>query len=62
VILDGYEAIAQTRYAAWRRRYRREELPAAFAELLSAVIDFADPVLTRELAEATWQPERRAWR
>lgn len=62
VILDGYEAIAQTRYAAWRRRNRREELPASFADLLSAVIDFADPVLGGQRSQATWQPERRAWR
>jgi hypothetical protein len=61
-ILDGYEAIAQTRYAAWRRRNRREELPASFADLLSAVIDFADPVLGGQRSQATWQPERRAWR
>jgi hypothetical protein len=62
VVLDEYEAIAQSRYAAWRRRHRRDELPAAFADLLSAVIDFADPVLAGQLTEATWEPERRAWR
>jgi hypothetical protein len=62
VVLDGYEAIAQTRFAVWRRRNRRDELPAAFADLLSAVIDFADPVVAGELSEATWQPDHRAWR
>jgi hypothetical protein len=62
VVLDGYEAIAQSRYAAWRRRHRRDELPAVFADLLSAVINFADPVLAGHLTEATWEPERRAWR
>ena len=62
VVLDGYEAIAQTRFAAWRRRNRRDELPAAFADLLSAVIDFADPVLADQLTEVTWDPARRAWR
>jgi hypothetical protein len=62
VVLDGYEAIGQARFAAWRRRNRRDELPAAFADLLSAVIDLADPVLAGQLSEGTWQPERRAWR
>jgi Nucleotidyl transferase AbiEii toxin, Type IV TA system len=62
MVLGGYEAIAQTRFAAWRRRHRREELPTSFADLLAAVIDFADPVLTAQLTEAaTWRPDRRVW-
>ncbi len=61
IVLDGYELIAQTRYAAWRRRHRRDELPDQFAELLAAVIAFADPVLTGSTTDATWQPGRRVW-
>jgi hypothetical protein len=61
VVLDGYELIAQTRYAAWRRKHRRNELPQQFADLLAAVIAFADPVLTDGTTGATWQPRRRTW-
>lgn len=62
VVLKGYELIAQSRWAAWRRRHRRDELPASFEYLLAAVIDFADPVLTGQLTDpATWRPDRRVW-
>ena len=39
VVLDGYALLAQGRWAAWRRRHRRDELPASFGDLLAAVID-----------------------
>jgi hypothetical protein len=62
VVLDGYALIAQMKYAAWRRRHRRAELPEQFADLLAAVIAFADPVLTDGATGVIWQPGRRAWR
>ncbi len=62
VVLDGYEVIAQSRYAAWRRRHRRTELPEQFGELLAAVIAFADPVLTGGALDSSWWPDRRTWR
>jgi hypothetical protein len=44
--LDGYPMPSQPRWAAWRRRSGLGDLiPAAFADLLAAVVDFADPVL-----------------
>lgn len=62
VVLDGYEDIAQARFSAWRRRHRRDELPPSFANLLDAVSEFADPVLSGEFTEtATWRPDRRVW-
>lgn len=61
VVLDGYELLAQTRYAAWRRRHRRDELPDRFVDLLAAVVAFADPVVTDSAGTATWEPERGTW-
>lgn len=61
VVLDGYEAIGQTRYAAWRRKNRRDELPDQFADLLAAVFDFADPVVSDGVGDVTWRPDRRVW-
>ncbi|UOX99989.1 nucleotidyl transferase AbiEii/AbiGii toxin family protein [Blastococcus sp. PRF04-17] len=60
-VLEGYELIAQTKYAAWRRKHSRDELPEQFADLLDAVIAFADPVLTDGATGGTWQPARRGW-
>jgi hypothetical protein len=60
LVLDGYELLAQTRYAAWRRRHRRDELPSAFADLLAAVIDFTDPVLSGRVDDGSWRPDRRS--
>jgi hypothetical protein len=61
VVLDGYEALAQTKYGAWRRKNRRDELPDQFADLLAAVIAFADPALTDGAGDTTWRPDRRIW-
>ncbi|HET6393298.1 MAG TPA: nucleotidyl transferase AbiEii/AbiGii toxin family protein [Blastococcus sp.] len=61
VVLDGYESIAQTKYAAWRRKQRRDELPDQFADVLAAVFAFADPVVTDDAGGATWRPGRRVW-
>jgi hypothetical protein len=61
VVLDGYPLLGQNRWAAWRRRHRREELPASFADLLASVSAFADPVLRGHVTDATWDPRRRAW-
>ena len=44
-VLDGYADIAQTRFAAWRRKQLLTNTPAQFADLLEAVIDFSDPFL-----------------
>jgi hypothetical protein len=46
-VLAGYAEIAQERCAAWRRRQRLEDrLPEQFQDILTAVIDFADPAIT----------------
>lgn len=52
---------AQGKYLAWRTRAHREgELPEAFADALSAVASFADPVLSA-VARGRWSPRLRTW-
>ena len=43
-VLDGYGETGQVRWAAWRRKQQLEDrLPDQFAEVVSAVVSFADP-------------------
>ena len=46
VVLDGYEELAQQRWAAWRRKHQLARFPESFAELLGDVTQFADPYLS----------------
>lgn len=60
-LLDGYAALAQGRWAAWRRRQQMLQLPEEFDDLLDAVIAFGDPALTDRIAGLTWSPTARRW-
>ena len=61
-VLDGYAALAQQRWSAWRRKQLLEDrLPAAFADILNGVIAFADPVLTGAATGRNWDPAQQAW-
>ncbi len=44
-VLADYPAVAQPRWSAWRRQQDLAETPEAFAELLTAVTDFSDPLI-----------------
>ena len=44
-MLDGYADIAQPRWSAWRRKQQLATAPEEFAELLTEVVAFADPIL-----------------
>lgn len=62
-VLEGFATIAQSRWAAWVRGQRLEDrLPMVFADVLLAVSAFADPVLTRSVRAAEWDPSARVWR
>ena len=61
-VLDGYPPLAQSRWAAWRRRQARDELPEQFADLLANVIAFAEPAITDDLTDMTWNPDDGTWR
>ena len=52
---------AQQKYRAWRTRSHREgELPAAFADVLTVVASFADPILSA-MTVGRWNPRLRTW-
>jgi len=60
--LAGYDAIGQQRWSAWRRRQLLDDrLPTQFAEVISAVIHFADPAITGKARGRTWQPTNANW-
>lgn len=59
--LQGF--LARPRWATWRRKQQLPgTVPNEFSEVLATVIAFADPVLTRGAAGATWHPTDRTWR
>lgn len=60
-VLDGYAALAQSKWAAWRRKQQMPQLPEQFDDTLQAVIAFADPALTGQVADHTWNPSARQW-
>ena len=61
-VLDGYGDLGQARWAAWRRKQQLEgRLPDQFAEVVSAVVAFADPVIADTTAGLAWDPASGAW-
>lgn len=61
VVLHGYADIAQAKYAAWRRRQHRDDLPEQFQDVLDRVISFADPAISAAAAGRTWHPDSMHW-
>jgi hypothetical protein len=60
--LDGFAPLAQARWSAWVRRQRMQDrLPLEFAELLAAVMAFADPLVGGNAGAKQWTPATRAW-
>lgn len=60
--LEKFGPIGQQKWDAWRRRQRLEErLPAAFDEVVAAVILFAEPVISGDVSGLTWDPGVGAW-
>lgn len=63
-VLDGYGELAQSRWAAWRRKQALDGmLPQRFADVLALVIRFADPVLDPQPHPAgqSWQRGSLTW-
>ena len=61
-VLEGYGEIGQARWAAWRRKQQLEDrLPDQFAEVVSAVVTFADPVIADTAAGLAWDPASGVW-
>ncbi|MEI6374467.1 MAG: nucleotidyl transferase AbiEii/AbiGii toxin family protein [Actinomycetes bacterium] len=62
-LLPDYPAVAQARWAAWRRRPGVVGgLPKSFADVLQAVSDFIDPVIGEAPLGSTWDPLTRTWK
>jgi hypothetical protein len=60
--LSGLPNLAQPRWAAWRRKQLLDHLlPADFAEVLAAVVRFADPCLGRDSAPGNWSALDGRW-
>jgi predicted nucleotidyltransferase component of viral defense system len=61
-VLASYGEIGQQRWAAWRRRQKLEDrLPEQFQDVLTAVIDFADPAIIGTAEGRTWDPIAGGW-
>jgi len=61
-VLDGYGEMGQARWAAWRRKQQLEDrLPDRFAEVVSAVVTFADLIIADPAADLVWDPARGTW-
>lgn len=62
-LIPNYPAIAQPRWAAWRRRPDVVEgLPADFVTVLLDVSHFIDHVTEDHMLAGTWSPVVREWR
>lgn len=48
-------------WRTWRRNQLLDGVPTDFADVLTGVITFADPVLTRGAVGSTWEPATRSW-
>lgn len=61
--LDGYDAIGQQRWEAWRRKQLLEDrLPGQFGEVIQAVVSFADPAISGTSDGQSWVPATGDWR
>jgi hypothetical protein len=60
--LDGYDAIGQERWEAWRRKQQLEDrLPRSFGDVIAAVIAFADPAIAGTSDGQSWAPATGQW-
>ncbi|MGH9248542.1 MAG: nucleotidyl transferase AbiEii/AbiGii toxin family protein [Acidimicrobiales bacterium] len=62
LVLVDLASARQTDWARFRTRSGlHDAVPASFAETIEAVVDFADPILSSDLANGTWNPVTRRW-
>ena len=60
--LNGYPAIAQTRWRAWLRKQRLDSvIPTDFSIVLERVASFADPLIVGDSAQSDWNPLQGKW-
>ena len=61
--LETMAGAAQAKWAIWRRRQTHaDQLPEQFADVLSTIANFTDPILNNALPDnAHWTPNRKTW-
>lgn len=60
--VTGLAALAQPRWTAWlRRQHLADRLPSSLADVLAALVAFAEPLMGPGLSPATWDPKLRQW-
>jgi hypothetical protein len=60
-VFDGYDAIGQAKWAAWRKKNAYDWLPEHFGDVLNDVLAFAGPALTAHLDGQSWDPQAAIW-
>ena len=61
-VLDGYAAIAQSRWRAWLRKQRLDNsIPTDFSIVLERVVSFADPLIVQGGTQGDWHPIQGEW-
>jgi len=61
-LLDGYPAQAQRKWITWITKQQLSgQLPDDFADVIYAVIAFADPALTHQVTGLTWRAAVSSW-
>ncbi len=63
-VIGALPTTRQAAYQAFRKRLGADgaHLPAAFGEVVSAVVAFVDPLVVSQRAGVTWLPTARQWR
>jgi predicted nucleotidyltransferase component of viral defense system len=60
--LNGYAAIAQTRWRPWlRKQHLDNSIPTDFSIVLERVVSFADPLIVQGGAQGDWHPIQGKW-
>jgi predicted nucleotidyltransferase component of viral defense system len=60
--LNGYAAVAQTRWRAWlRKQHLDSTIPTDFSIVLEWVASFADPLIVGDFAQCDWNPVQGKW-
>jgi predicted nucleotidyltransferase component of viral defense system len=60
--LEGYAAIAQTRWRVWlRKQHLDNSIPTDFSIVLERVVSFADPLIVQGGVQGDWHPIQGKW-
>lgn len=61
-MLNGFGAVAQPRWSAWRAKQKLErEAPEDIDDLVASLVEFTDPILDGSAAALVWNASASAW-